>query len=275
MNFRSVISAASLSLGLLAASVSHALPVAVATWEFNGTLAANEGGAPALTAINPLGTNAFVTDTVFGVNRTVYQFNGNNFPVNQQAGVSVATTGLLTTGNAYSVDLIFKFNSPDVTSWESILNTSNRTSDNAFYVEPGHKLQVYPVGNGPDFFERDVYHRISLTNSGTGGGTSHVTAYFDGVFQFDLTTDVMDFTTYGAANPNNVMTFFADNVQGGGQGEYASGAVALIRLYDGELTSTEIGQLPTTTGNTVPEPGSMLLVGLSLAALGLNRRRKQ
>ena len=55
----------------------------------------------------------------------------------------------------------------------------------------------------------------------------------------------------------------------------ASGAVALIRLYDGELTSTEIGQLPTTTGNTVPEPGSMLLVGLSLAALGLNRRRKQ
>ena len=272
MNFRSVISAASFSFGLLAASVTHAVPVAVATWEFGGTLAANEGGAPALTAINPLGTNAFVTDNVFGVNRTVYQFNGNNDPVTQQAGVSVATAGLLTTGNAYSVDLIFKFTGPDVTSWESILNTSNRTSDNAFYVQPDHRLQVYPVGNGPNTFTRDEYHRISLTNSGTG----RVTAYFDGVFQFDLITDVMDFTTYGTANPNNVMTFFADNVQGGGLFEYANGAVALIRLYDGELTRDEVGDLPPPSGNRVPEPGSMLLVGLSLAALGFHsRRRKQ
>ncbi len=270
MNVRRPFSAALFSLGLYAASATHALPVAVATWEFDGSLAANEVAAPALTAINPLGLNAFVTDNVYGVNRTVYQFNGNSSPVNQQAGVSIATSGLLTTGNAYTVDMIFKFTGPDVTSWESILNTSNRTSDNAFYVQPNHKLQVYPIGDGPDFFTRDEYHRISLSNSGAG----RVTAYFDGVFQFDLATNVMDFTTYGAANPNNVMTFFADNVQGGGQFEYASGAVALIRLYDGELTRTEVAQLPGTTNN-VPEPGSLLLVGMSIMVLGFHHRRRK
>lgn len=261
---------ASIALGFVASmtliTVVHAAPVPVATWNFNGTLNADEGGAPALTAINPLGANAFVGDTVFGNPQIVYQFNGNAFPVNEQAGVSVSTLGLLANPNAYSVDLIFKFNQ-NIASWESILGVSNRTSDNSFYVEPGNKLQVYPIGDGPTTFTFGQYHRISLTNN----GANHVTAYLDGIFQFDLLTNVMNFDTYGGANPTNLMHFFADNTQGGGQGEFASGSVALIRLYDGELTRIEVRDLPT--GNDVPEPGSLALMGLALVGLAASRRQ--
>ena len=57
-----------------------AAPVLVATYNFDNTLAADEGGAPALTAIDPLGLNSFMTDTVFGDTRTVYRFDGSDFP---------------------------------------------------------------------------------------------------------------------------------------------------------------------------------------------------
>ncbi|MBV8036512.1 hypothetical protein [Roseateles sp.] len=249
---------------LLASAQAFALPTPLATWNFNGTLAAAEAGAPALTAIDPLGANAFVTDMVFGVSQTVYQFNGNALPANQQAGLSVSTNGLLTAPNAYTVDMIFKFN-VDNGSWKSILNASDRTSDNAFYVSPGNKLQVYPVADGPSTFTFGDYHRISLTNNGAG----HVTAYFDGIFQFDLLTTVMDFSTYGAANPDHLLTFFADNLFDGGQGEFVSGSVAQIRLYDGELSGGDVGELPN---GSLPEPGTLLLVGLSLTALARARR---
>ena len=53
--------------GMLGHSTAMAAPTAVATWNFNGTLAADEPSVAALTAIDPLGTSAFITDSVFGV----------------------------------------------------------------------------------------------------------------------------------------------------------------------------------------------------------------
>ncbi|MCU0246618.1 MAG: hypothetical protein MUC42_08585, partial [Bryobacter sp.] len=50
----------------------------IGTYTFQNTLNASQGGVPALTAANPRGANAFVTDTVLGQPRTVYEMSSLN-----------------------------------------------------------------------------------------------------------------------------------------------------------------------------------------------------
>jgi len=259
---------AAAAVGLALAGAAHSA-TPVATWNFDNSLAAVEPGVPALTAIDPLGRSGFVVDNVFGESRWVYRFDGNRTPPSEQAGLYVSTAGLLNGDDAYSIDLVFKFDA-DQSSWENILGVSNRQSDNAFYVAPSNKLQVWPMSTGPSTFTFGEYHRATLTNK----GNNRVTAYLDGVFQFDLDTTSMNFSAYAAANPDRLIHFFADNVAGGGQGEYANGSVALIRLYDIELTGTQVGDLPVPPQPAIPEPRTWALMLAGAAVVGGVTRRR-
>jgi hypothetical protein len=263
IRFRDAFRMSALLLLSCFAGTAGALPIPVATYSLDGSLAADEAGVNALVAIDPLGLNEFRMENVFGIDRLVYRFDGNSSQTNQQAGLKLDTRGILDTDDSYSVEMIFRFDVND-SSWENILGVSDRSSDNAFYVAPSGGLQVYPQSAGVTPVTQDEWHHITLTNNGDSG---LVTGYLDGVFQFDLVSSSLDFSSYVADNPERWMHFFTDNLSGGGYGEFADGSVALIRLYDLELNADEVGGLPE---GSVPEPSTLLLVGAGV--IGLLRR---
>src|SRR5271157_1110888 len=78
----------------------------VATYDFNNNLNAVQGGVVALTPVDPESTSGFQTNTVFGVSRTVYHFDGDSTPADQ-GGLQLDTTGLISS-NTYSVEIVFE-----------------------------------------------------------------------------------------------------------------------------------------------------------------------
>lgn len=261
------------ALCLIAPVVARADLSPVATYQFQNTLSADQGGAPALTATDPLGTNAFVADTPYGHARQVYAFNGNGSPPTQQAGLTVNTTGLIPATN-YSVEMVFSF-SQNPSGWRRIIDVQNRQSDAGFYVDPSSHLDIFPVAGSTTTFTENVYHDVVLTVASSGT----VNAYLDGNLELTSNTTVMNITDT-VDNPNNLMNFFLDNTAGGGQGEYSSGRVGLIRLYNDVLGQAQISATavdPFAGSAGVPEPSSLALSGAAVAlvaVIGRFRSRK-
>jgi streptogramin lyase len=210
------------------------LPVWTASYSFNDSLAADEYGAPSLSAVDPLGMNGFESATVFGQSRRVYSFDGNASPADQQAGLSLDTTGLIPQNN-YSVEMVFEFTEDP--GWRRVLDVQARLSDNGFYVDPSDRLDVYNAGiqiNPTTTFTNNVFHHLVLTTQ-----YGFVSVYLDGNIELVTRyTSVMNIN-----NPGNILNFFLDNTAGGGQGEFADGKVALIRIYDTILTDFDVAAL--------------------------------
>ena len=235
---------------------------AVATYRFDNNFNADQGGVPALTAVDPLGTSSFTTDVVLGVSRQVWAFNGNTTP-SEQSGLTLNTTGLAAPEN-YSVDMVFEF-IDHANDWSRILDVQNRQSDNGFYVNPANNLDIFPASGSSAAWSNNVYHHVVLTNDGTT-----VNAYLDGISQFAASTSVMNLDNLN--NPSLLMGLFLDNVVGGGQGEYARGRIGLFRLWDGVLSSSEAQALANNP--FVPEPSSFVLAALALIPLSYAARRR-
>lgn len=239
---------------------------AVGTYEFNNTFAADQPGAPALTAVNPTGTSQFQTDTVLGQTRPVWFFNGTAAPA-QQSGLTLNTTGLLPP-DGYSVDLVCQF-TDRANAWRRLMDVQNRQSDNGFYVDPANNLDIYPISGSSAAWTNNVYHHIVLTNDG-----SQVSAYLDGISQFSATTTIFNLNADPTNNPDRLLGFFLDNAAGGGQGEWSTGSVALIRVWSGVLTPAE-AQAVANNPFAVPEPSSVVLLlagGGLIGWLGCRRR---
>ncbi len=206
----------------------------VATYEFNNNFLADQPAAPALSVVDPLGQSVFQNDSVLGINRPVWAFDGNENPTNEQAGLTVNTNGLITSNN-YSVDMVFLFTQRQ-NAWRRIIDVENRQSDNGFYVDPSNNLDIFPISGSTNAWTNNIYHHVVLTND---GGT--VNTYIDGVSQFSTSTTLMNIS-----NPNNpglLMGFFIDNVIAGGQFEFSDGKVGLIRVWNGELSAAEAQQV--------------------------------
>jgi hypothetical protein len=237
----------------------------IATYEFDHTFAANEAGIPALTPVDPLATSVFTTDTVLGNSRTVWHFNGAATPTSSQAGLTAATSGLINP-KSYSVDMVFEFFDRDG-AYRRLIDVQNRQSDAGAYVDPSNNLNIFPVSGSSASWTNNVYHHLVLTDDG-----SNVSMYLDGVSQFTAATPIMNIDADPVDNPNKLMGFFIDNVAAGGQGEWSSGQVGLIRLWDGVLTPQEAQTLATNP--FVPEPSAIAVVAfIGIGALSRRRNR--
>ncbi len=256
------------ALGL---SVSAMIPVAhadlVATYAFNNTLAAQQSGVGALTAVDPEGTSAFVSANVFGNTQTVYHFDGVNSPPADQGGLDFDATGLLSPNN-YSVEMVF-----DLTGnagWRRLMDSLDRQSDAGLYIDPSNNLDVFPQGGTSAPFTSNTFFDVFVTVA--PGATSQVTGYFGGVQQFTEASANLDLTA------NNTLGFFLDNVVAGGQGEWSSGDVALIKVFNTALTADQVAAETADpfagVGSTsTPEPGAWALTFAGAAGLALLKRR--
>ena len=251
------------------AAVVPALPASAATlvgsYGFDNSLASATAGGPTLSLIDPTGRSGFGTENVFGTERTVFQFRGSTTP-SQQGGLVFDAAGL--SANSYSVALTFKFNERQG-GWRRILDASGRTSDNGFYVNTANNLAVFPTSGSNVGFVSGVYRNVVLTVDG-----NKVSAFIDGGASFATLSNVMSLGT----GPGT-LTLFADNLAGGGTGEWSSGSIAALRVYNGVLSGAEIAELNKIpfVSNGVPEPATwaMLIAGFGLIGGMARRRRRQ
>ncbi|MDD5295342.1 MAG: PEP-CTERM sorting domain-containing protein [Rhodocyclaceae bacterium] len=229
---------------------------------FNNSFASTLAGAPALVAVDPLGTNGFMSDTVFGQSRTVYASNGTGA---SNAGLTLNTTGLVS-NTSYSVEMLF-----DVTGGNDLYKRLLRTgpNDNGLYVDPAGKLNTYTGPSGPNSglaFSLNTYHDMVVTVS--GGWTK---VWLDGSLSHTVATNVLDISA-----PANILNFYIDEYT-----EFTNARTALIRLWDGALGSGDIAALAadplTSRADTLPEPSAIALfaTGLGLAGFAARKRRSR
>ncbi len=237
----------------------------VATYQFQNTLAADQGGAPALTPVN---SGSYVTDTVLGQPRTVYQrFSASNISANQSA-LRLDTAPLGLTSNNYAVEIVFTLtDNLSSDGYRRIVDSYDPASlaDPGLYVGPGNTLNIFqgnPNSGGPALVNGtyyDVVLSVSLTSE---------QAYLNGVLAVNRVGTPDAIATH-------FLTFFQDEVT-----EYANGRVALIRVFDSALTANQVAVL-NNNGNpfpsaVVPEPSTMVAGSFAvLCGLGLAWRRRQ
>ena len=222
----------------------------VSGYFFQNTLNPQRVGSAALTASNPSGNNRFVTDTVFGQARTVYDVTGSANPRSAQGGTHIPGEGQGSSQQLF--DGIRLCVSAGSTGWRRIYGCVNLTRSEGLYLDPSGYLAYYSGVSANTAIGKlaagTYYHVIMVKKPG------EVLLYVNGV----LVASRSDGTPLGemdaVANPEQLVQLFLDD----DVFEWAPARIALFRVYSGALTATEVKTIyasPFTSTVGLAAPG--------------------
>ncbi len=196
----------------------------VGTYTFQNTLAPSFGASPALQATDPQGRNGFITDTVLGRERIVYQFNGTP---TAQAGLTLEARNIVNP-QSYSLEMLFALTEGN-NAFRRIYDTLDRTSDRGLYINARNLFEFSRLATGTATYTSGQYVHLLLSVTG-----NIARLYINGTRDINLNTNSMNID-----NPRGVMTFFLDNTADTSRNDFSSGKIALLRLYTNAITDAE------------------------------------
>jgi len=223
--------------------------VQVSSYLFQNNLNPQRAGSAALTASNPSGNNKFITDTVFGQLRTVYDITGTSNPLSAQGGLTYQAKGKVATDN-YSVELVFAM-SAGSTGWRRVYGCVNRGNGEGIYLDPSGFLAYYSgvSSTANDKLTNGTYYHVVMVKK-----PGAVLLYLNGA----LVASRTDGTSLGVMdpklNPEQIVQLFLDD----DVFEWAPARIALFRMYAGPLSAAEVKTIaaaPFTSTVGVPNPG--------------------
>jgi hypothetical protein len=197
---------------------------ATADYYFQGSLESSLGAAPDLVEVEE-GNSVFTVDRRTGV--TVLSFAGGR-------GLALAPTTRVIRGPGYSIEILFRLDR--IAGFRKVIDFKDDSTDNGVYLLDGC-LIFFP--NEQDSFTKigpDSYVQIVLTRD----AADRVVGYVDGIRQFAFD----DRGGLAKVARSGTLRFFVDDATT--TGEWSSGAVSQIRLFDEALTANEVALLACT-----------------------------
>jgi hypothetical protein len=240
------------------------------SYGFQGTLTADQVGAPPLIEVDPAGAATFETADVFGEPRTVYRFGGSASPSSNQGGLQIDTTARLPADD-YTLQLVFAYDAGAGT-FRHIIETKDRTSDLGLYTFSDDFVNIFPGGTGePPKFVTGAFQRLVIVKE---AATSRTKVWLENTPILLRTGD----TTLDIDGPEGILSFFLDNDVGDFQTDWAPGRIAYLRIWDRALSDAEATALDIPPQSPAQHPqivpalpwsfGAAFLAGV----LGVRRR---
>ena len=203
---------------------AQAVPAATADYYFQGSLESSLGTAPDLVEVEK-GSSAFRVDGRTGV--TVLRFTGGR-------GLALAPTTRVIRSSGYSIEILFRFDL--LAGFRKIIDFKDGSADDGLYVLDGCLIFPPKEQDALTRIGSDSYAQVVLTRD----PADRVVGYVDGVRQFAF----IDEGGLANVSGSDGLRFFVDDVTT--TGEWSSGAVSQIRLFDQALTANEVALLACT-----------------------------